>query len=240
MSYSDLLIPLVREHEPCPYLPGEVACMPLYLPSRYLDGAEIDQLWERGYRRSGQFFYRTQCGLCRACQAIRIPVHRFRASRSQRRTWNRGGREIEVRLAAPQVDPERVALMNKHRRARGLDHDHKDLAAADYEAFLVHRTCDATEFSYWYRGRLIGAGILDVGVLSCSAVYTYFDPEHAWLSPGTFSILAQIEYCRRSGVQWLYLGYYIGANPHMNYKTRFRPFQLLIDDAWTEFQSRPA
>ncbi|RMF39157.1 MAG: arginyltransferase [Planctomycetota bacterium] len=235
MSSTDFLVPLMREPEPCPYLQGEVACMPLYFPRRKLDGAEVDKLWELGYRRAGHFFYQTACAACQACQPIRVPVDRFRASRTQRRVWSRGQREIEMRLDAPRVEADRVALINKHRQIRGLAHDRKDLDDDDYAAFLVHRACLAIEFSYWYRDRLIGIAILDQGETSCSAVYTYFDPDFARYSPGTYSILAQIDYCRRTGAQWLYLGYFIADNPHMRYKTRFRPYQLLIDGTWTDF-----
>ncbi|GIX00323.1 MAG: putative arginyl-tRNA--protein transferase [Pirellulaceae bacterium] len=232
MPYPPSLLPVHREHEPCPYLPAETACMPLYIAGRGLSPSDVDRLWAQGYRRAGFFFYQTQCPSCRACVPIRLPVDAFRPSRSQRRAWRRAKGSVEVVIHDPLVDQRRIELINKHRHQRQLDGGRPPLSTHDYVDFLVQSSCDTREFAYYMEQRLVGVAILDVGDDSCSAVYTYYDPDYSYLSLGTFSILNQIEFCQQHGARWLYLGFYIAGHPHMAYKARYRPHELRLDGRW--------
>ena len=67
---------------------------------------------------------------------------------------------------------------------------------------------------------------------SLSAVYTFFNPDFASLSPGVISILSQIEWAKKLGVDWLYLGYWIKDCQKMRYKTQYRPIQVFDDGHW--------
>ena len=71
------------EH-PCPYLPGLVARKRAFLANA-MDGEVYHDLMDRGFRRSGDFFYAMDCEGCRACVPLRVPVARFTPSKSQRR-----------------------------------------------------------------------------------------------------------------------------------------------------------
>ena len=61
-----------------------------------------------------------------------------------------------------------------------------------------------------------------------SAVYTFFDPDEPRRSLGRYAILWQIEEARRSELPALYLGYWIRNCRKMNYKTEYRPLEMLI------------
>src|SRR5262249_42946927 len=131
--------------EPCSYLPGQVARLPLRLPLANISREELDARLAAGERRSGVFFYRTQCPLCQAREPLRIPVADFRAHATQRRTHVRGDRLIETTLAHPDVSAERVALYNAHRRGRGLARTDRDLDAEGLREFLVESRCESFE-----------------------------------------------------------------------------------------------
>ena len=222
--------------EECSYLEGRKARMPLRLPTRVLRPEEVDARFERGDRRHGAFLYRPSCPGCSACEAIRIDVERFTFGRTQRRILRRGDKLVRTSFATPEATPERIALYNKHKNGRELwSKSEQPIDLLRYHRFLVDRCCQAFELQYRIDGALVGVAITDRGASALSAVYCYYDPAHAKLSLGTYSILKQIELCRRWGLRHLYLGLYVDGNAQMAYKARFFPHERRIDGAWREF-----
>ena len=65
-------------------------------------------------------------------------------------------------------------------------------------------------------------------------VDTFFDPDLAQRSLGTFAILSQIDLARRRGLPYLYLGYWVRDSRKMAYKARFRPLEGLGPNGWSD------
>ncbi|MCB9617314.1 MAG: arginyltransferase [Sandaracinus sp.] len=222
--------------EPCPYLEGRVARMPLRLPVRELEPRELDARLARGDRRHGALFYRPSCPSCRACEAIRLSAS-YTPTRTQARVLRRGRRELRVEIGPPTVSEERLRLYDAHRFGRGLAKEvSTPIDAESYQRFLVDRACDSFELRYYLGERLVGVAVTDRGASSLSAVYCYYDPSLARLSLGTYSILEQLELCRREGLEHLYLGLYISGCDAMAYKARFLPHERLVGGRWTAFE----
>ncbi len=210
--------------------------MPLRVPTRMLTGGEFDRRLQVGDRRQGVLLYRTACPSCRACEPIRLDVETFKPGKTQRRVFRRAAGLLTVQLGPPQLSDEKVALYNRHKFGRGLNSDDKPIDHEGYRVFLVDSCCDSFEIRYRLDGRLVGVAVTDRGADALSAVYFYFDPEFAELSPGVFSILTQLELCRRWGLQFLYLGLFIAGCPSMAYKARYMPHERLIDGEWRTFE----
>ena len=77
-----------------------------------------------------------------------------------------------------------------------------------------------------------GIDVLEDGL---SSVYTFFDPNTAGASFGTYNILWQAAQCLALELPYLYLGYWIASSPKMSYKSRFRPIECLLDGHWRPF-----
>ncbi len=191
-----------------------------------------------GDRRQGLVLYRTHCPTCSACVPIRIPVADFELGRTHQRVVNRGDRELSLSVGAPQLDQRRVDLYNAHKKGRGLAEGQTPIDLEGYEDFLVNSCCESFELRYYLEDVLVGVAITDRGQRSLSAVYCFYDPSLPRLSIGTYSILKQLQLCRRLGLAHLYLGLYIEESAAMRYKATFRPHEQLRDGRWVRFTKR--
>lgn len=228
-------IVVIDEPETCPYLPDQVARMPLRLPLRRVTLEETDQRLAQGHRRTGEFVYQTHCPTCQQCQAIRIPIASYKFSSNQRRVLNKGDRKYAQHINDMVGDEHRVALFNRHRQQRGLSNNDKDIDLEEYLWGFVKSCFRSFEISYRRGEELACVAICDLGATSMSAVYTFYDPDLRSDSIGTYSILKQIEFCKRRNLEYLYLGYYVRDCSHMVYKSRFTPQQRLIAGQWISF-----
>jgi arginine-tRNA-protein transferase len=236
-SSSDIVI--IDETEPCPYLAGETARMPLRMPLGKVSLLQADERLAEGHRRTGEFIYQTNCPTCNACEPIRLDTREFAFSRNQRRLIHKGDQRFRQDIGPLQADAERVALFNKHRRLRGLAKRDTDIDVEEYIWGFVRSCFESFEITYWLDGELVCLGVCDRGQNSMSAVYTFFDPELKTGSIGTYSILKQVEFCARHSLRYLYLGYYVAKSPHMRYKSRFVPNERLINGEWVRFDTDP-
>jgi len=179
---------------------------------------------EMGFRRSGRSVYVPACGACRECVSIRVPVERFRPTRDQRRAWRKNP-DVTLQIVRPRYTEEKRALYERFLRARYPDHD--PVSQLGYEQFLVDNLGHTWEFQYRIGERLVGVGVVDLVRGAASSVYFYFDPEESRRSLGTYTALREIEYCRETGREHLYLGFRVKGCRAMEYKSSFRPHELL-------------
>ena len=221
------------EVEPCPYIDGQEARMPLRWQLRSLSPEEVDDSLEHGDRRVGRMLYRTRCPRCTACEPIRIPVNDFERSRSQRRVW-RKNQDVTVEFGRARFSQERLDLYNRHKMERGLSRNERVMTQKGYEGWFLQSCCQTIEMRYRLDGRLIGVGIVDLGKQDSSSVYFYFDPDEKRRSLGVFSVLVETTWLRRRGGRYHYLGLYVGECRHLAYKADYHPHQRRIDEVWKD------
>lgn len=219
----------------CPYLPGRVARMPLWRQLQPLGLEEADVRFATGERRVGASLYRTQCPTCRECKPLRVLVDDFQPTKSQRRVANRWEGRGRVEYGPVTCSDEKLILFNRHKFERNLAGDDADpMTAISYMGWLGESCCHTMEMRYYLDDRLVGVGVLDLGREGASSVYFYFDPspEVARLSPGVWSTLEEIAFCRRTGRKYLYMGLYVEACSHLSYKSGYHPHERLLDGDW--------
>jgi leucyl-tRNA---protein transferase len=220
----------------CPYLPDQAARTPMQYPIRPLTHDEMDRRLASGYRRQGSLLYHIACPSCRACEPIRLRAATFTPNKTQRRIYRRGSAFFDIEIGPPEYSDERLALYNRHKFERGLARSELPMSPEGYRSFLVDRCCDCFEIRFRHDGALTGVAVTDRGRTSLSAVYTYYDPSLEGLSPGVFSILTQVELCKRWGLTFMYLGLFIEESEHMRYKGGYLPHERLIHGQWRTFE----
>ena len=216
---------------PCGYLPGRAARTVFVDPDLAMDSRLYSLLASHGFRRNGPHVYKPHCEACRACVPLRIPVAEFRPDRTQQRVWKRN-QDLVVESLEATSRPEHYALYKRYLAARHAGGGMDGSSEPEYAHFLMNP---------WGRTRMVtlrdGVTLAAVAVTdeledALSAVYTFFDPDMASRSLGTYAILWQIEEARRRGLTWLYLGYWIAESRKMAYKDRFRPHERLGATGW--------
>ncbi len=216
---------------PCSYLEGCEARSQVATPSFLINTAAYSELVRQGFRRSGTFTYRPRCDTCRQCIPVRVDVASFAPNRSQRRSRKRHG-GLQVELLPLHDQPEYFALYHRYQQARHADGGMADDDPEQYRNFLLQSHVDSMLVAFRENGILRMVSIVDVLQDGLSAVYTFYDPDVPGASYGTYNVLWQIELCRKLGLPWLYLGYWIAASPKMAYKAGFQPLQGLHDGRW--------
>ncbi len=186
-----------------------------------------------GYRRNGNCIYTMHCPDCSACIPIRLHPQEMQLNRNQRRVLKKN-QDIEIEFAPLCASEENINLCEKFLRSRYPQKNND--GRSYYDGFFLNRIIPSMEIRFRLSGRLVGTGIVDVGQNWMNAVYFYFDPDEASRSLGTFNILTMIDTCLKLDISYLYLGYYIEKVAAMNYKSRFNPHYLYVNDRWKKIE----
>jgi len=235
MSNLQTLVFYATPEHDCSYLPDKKASTMFVDPKAQINQQMYSQLSQLGFRRSGNHYYRPHCNHCNACIPIRLPVDRFRASRSQKRVLKKNV-DTQCQIMAPDFHEDHYLLYEKYIIERHADGDMFPPGRDQYRAFLIdcHANTQFVEFSI--DNRLAGIAVIDQLQDGLSAIYTFFDPAFDAFSLGTYAILWQINETRRRNLKYLYLGYFIKHCRKMAYKSAFKPFEARINDQWMNEQ----
>jgi len=218
---------------PCPYLEQQQAASLIIDPELEVDTRTLTELTRSGFRRSGDLVYRPHCPRCRACLSIRVPIAEFRKNRNQRRVWQRN-QDLDVSVRPSGYYQEHFDLYLRYQQARHPDSEMCDPDPEKYFQFVVGTTINTSFIEFHLQEKLVAVAVSDELDDSVSAVYTFFDPDFSSRSLGTYAILQQIEYCRQSLRDWLYLGYWIARSQKMHYKSAFQPAQVFRQGRWRD------
>jgi leucyl-tRNA---protein transferase len=225
---------------PCPYLAGKEERKVF----THLVGERASELnnilTQGGFRRSQSIAYRPACEGCRSCVSVRVVANEFEASRSMRRIVNRNSDLVgEMKIAVP--TSEQYSIFRAYLDSRHRDGGMADMTVLDYAMMVEDSHIETRVVEYRRRegdeagrqaGDLIAVALTDVLGDGLSMVYSFFQPDEASRSLGTFMVLDHIERARQMGLAYVYLGYWVRGSRKMDYKSRFLPQERLTPDGW--------
>lgn len=226
----------------CPYLPDreERKVFTHIVGKRARDLNEI--LTQGGFRRSQTIAYRPACENCRACVSVRVLVDEFKPSGNLQRVL-KTNRDLIGTQIPNRPTSEQYSLFRRYLDVRHADGGMADMTVLDYSMMVEDSHVDTQMFEYRRRGidsAITGRGTGDLIAVSLtdkmndglSMVYSFYDPEMADRSIGTYMIIDHIERARQMGLPYLYLGYWVEGSKKMDYKSRFKPQERLLPQGW--------
>jgi arginyl-tRNA--protein-N-Asp/Glu arginylyltransferase len=226
----------------CPYLGGKEERKVFTHLVGERAGELNNILTQGGFRRSQSIAYRPACEGCRACVSVRVIAKDFEPSRSLRRIEKRNADIVgTMKSAAP--TSEQYAIFRAYLDSRHRDGGMADMTVLDY-AMMVEDSHIETRIVEYRRvasdpavpgsraNDLIAVALTDVLGDGLSMVYSFFEPDEAPRSLGTFMVLDHIARARRMGLAYVYLGYWVRGSRKMDYKSRFLPQERLTPDGW--------
>ena len=229
---------------PCPYLQRQMERKVF----THLVGERArivhDDLSHGGFRRSQNIAYRPACESCRACQATRVLVRRFKPTKSMRRVA-RNNADLIGYEAGNSPTSEQYSLFRRYVDSRHGDGGMAGMTVLDYTMMIEDSHVDTSIIEYRRRGpdsEITGKGVgeLVAAVLfdrlgdGNSMVYSFFNPNEHKRSLGIYLILDHIDRAQREGLKHCHLGYWVENSSKMDYKARFLPQERLQAGGWIE------
>lgn len=225
----------------CPYLPGRTERKVF----THLVGGTASPLNNAlslvGFRRSQNITYRPACKDCNACISVRVLAAEFDPGRSFRRILR-----LNSDLVVAEVDAvattEQYEIFRKYIGQRHADGGMADMTPFEYVQMIEESQVDSSIIEYRRKmpgmpaghegGPLVAAVLIDRLQNGLSMIYSFFRPEEARRSLGTFMILDTLARAQKLGLAHVYLGYWVKGSDKMDYKTRFTPQEQLIGQNW--------
>jgi arginyl-tRNA--protein-N-Asp/Glu arginylyltransferase len=221
---------------PCGYFDDRMSRNLVPDPKLQLTMSTYSLLIKHGFRRSGAYCYRPYCKACLAedglaCIACRLPADEFISSRSQKRCLMKN-QDLKLTVVEAGFNDEYFDLYRRYINSRHTDGSMANPDEEDFEQFLYCKWSHTQFLEFRLNERLVAVAVTDIVDHGISAVYSFFEPEMSSRSLGTFCILKQIDYAKKLGLDYLYLGYWIENHPKMHYKSSFKPLQVYLNEQW--------
>jgi len=243
---------------PCPYLAGKEERKVFTHLVGERAGELNNILTQGGFRRSQSIAYRPACEGCRSCVSVRVLAKEFSPTRNMRRAARRNADIVsEMRIGVP--TSEQYSIFRAYLDSRHRDGGMADMTVLDYAMMVEDSHIETRIIEYRRRepaparpaaagragprgggGDLLAVALTDVLGDGLSMVYSFFEPDEAARSLGTFMVLDHIARARRMGLTYVYLGYWVRGSRKMDYKGRYLPQERLSPDGWTRFEAGKA
>ena len=186
----------------------------------------MDRFWSVGWRHFGTEFFRYSLSFNehgqQTIQPLRIDLRRFAASKSQRRVLRRNA-DLEVRFVPASLHPRVCEMFQQHKQRFTFNvPDHLRDFLGDAPGQLI----PCWECQIWMGRELVAASFMETSHTAASSVYGLFDPAQSNRSLGIFTMLMEIDYGVRHGLEYLYSGYATREPSHYDYKKKFAGLEI--------------
>ncbi len=216
---------------PCSYLDDQEATTLFADPEGDIDKHLFSELVTKGFWRSGSYLFKPDCINCQSCIPIRIPLEKYTFSHNEKRILKQHS-DLQITIEKELDGDLLYPLYKKYILSRHTTGDMFPPSKQQFENFLKPYLNSSHIATFYEKGQLVCAALMDEIPDGYLAVYTFFDPDKKKRSIGHATILWQILFGQVQCKKFLYLGYWINGCKKMSYKSRYKPCEIRIDGRW--------
>ena len=222
----------------CPYLAGEEERKLVAWLGERADVSDFSALNRRGFRRSHDFIYKPFCGGCKACKALRVQAKDFLPGRTQRRIYKTND-DLELKICPNEATDEQYDLFHAYVTRRHYAGGMSAMDRNDFKMMIEESGVETSLFEWRQKesSELLACCLVDSLDDGFSAVYSFFDPDYVKRSLGVYMILSLIEFTQKFGMPYVYLGFWVRGSEKMDYKSLYKPCQILEEGEWRDFDA---
>ena len=194
---------------------------------------ELDLMFENGWRRAGNVFYRysydthediASNGQPMQVLPLRIPVAEFTLTKSQAKIWRKNA-DFSWNLVSgrPSEAHHELFLLHRERFERNAPDSIFDFITTTHESLPTRGLL----LDVYDGDKLIASSLIDHTPKSMSSIYAMFHPDYGAYSLGVHTMLLEIYAARQLGVTFYYPGFAHHEPSFYDYKKRFNGLQWL-------------
>jgi leucyl-tRNA---protein transferase len=193
-----------------------------YIPLEPLDPKVFDYFCADGwcywadsmFRRNTWEWKGTQCRVF----LLRIVLKDFYFSKSQRKCL-RTNSDLQTRVHSLRIRPEHELLFMKH--AYRFESNRPQNIFGFFSIFSNVQPCKGLEFDVFKDHKLLATSFVHVGDKCMSGNYCIYDTEENHRSLGTYTMLRELEYAKKIGLDYYYPGFVYDVPSEFDYKLNF-------------------
>ena len=194
---------------------------------RSLSRSRYDQYLASGWFRGSVMLYKMDL-LCidqmlYSVVNIRMNLGNYAPTSRQRKIMRRVESRFTVTYGHAQPNANKEALYAQHKsRFKGFIHSTlTDYLSAGFQGTVF----DTREVCVYDGDRLIAVSYFDLGEQSMASLLGLYDEAYSKFSLGSYTLLKEAEYGKRTGRKWFYPGYILDQRSDFDYKLRLGPME---------------
>lgn len=184
-----------------------------------LSSAELDAYLARGWFRMGPTIFTTNFLSFKdnlySAVWLRVYLPDFNGGRTQAKLF-KNNNLFTTKIQRATITSEKELLFAKYKKSVPFE------ASVSLHHLLFGRS-QATVYNTYevevhHGDRLIAIGYFDLGKETCMGISSIYDPDYKKYSLGKYLIYLKMNYCKESGMQYFYPGYFVPGYSFFDYK----------------------
>jgi arginine-tRNA-protein transferase len=185
----------------------------------HLTGKQLDDYLGRGWFRMGQTIFTSDSvlleGIIYPVHWLRINLQKLKYGKSQRKLFV-VNKNFSVQIKPLGISTELEDLFTLYRRS--VDFNPPESVAEWLFLGIERNIYDSQIIEVRDDGKLIAAGIFDMGDKSIAGILNFYHPLYKKNSLGKYLMLLKINHAIKLGKTWYYPGYIASGYSKFNYK----------------------